>query len=198
MPNDFGFDFRATQAYVTDPSYATYEIGTGVNYPTTRTVNGVSLTFGWETVQLSFPGTRDRNSALDPRIAGISFNANNLLTVTYRVDLPATGVWSIGMSTGDGAGPNAQNNHIVINDTNTQVLDCSVNTTATQVGDAAKNVWTTAQWPGSNVMVNTTFSTTILRVVLGGTNDSNNSCIGHLRLTQIASPRRQLALMGVG
>lgn len=197
MAYDFGFDFRATQAYVTDPSYATYELcaggGGGTSYPTTRSVNGVSITFGWEqAVQ-----TRNRSSGIDPRLAGINFQGNSGSTYNFRVDLPASGLWSIGLGCGDAAAGNAQKNYIIIKDTTTQVLDCSVNTSSTQVGDAAKNLWSTAAWPGSNVLVPVTFSTTILRVQICGTVATDSSCLMTLRLIQ-SSSLSQLATLGAG
>lgn len=181
MPNDFGFDFRNTQAFVTDPSYATYVIGD--TYPTTRTVNGVSVTFGWET----FTGGagRDRSNTVDSRLAGINFTANTIATITFRVDLPASGAWNIGLALGDAAAGNAQTNYVVVEDGTTPLITFSPLSTSTTVfGDAAGNTWTPAAWPGSNVTVSKTFASTICRVVLGGTVAINSSCIAHLRLTQ--------------
>ena len=78
-----GFDFRNTAGFVTDPSGNTYILPTTA-YPT----KGSGFNCGW--VKTLPPQGRDRNSHLDPRLAGVSF-ANNGLPATFYVDLPAAG-----------------------------------------------------------------------------------------------------------
>src|SRR3990167_6684343 len=90
MAWDKGFDFRNTSAYVTDPADHTYVLHTET-YPTTR--NGV--TFGWSAGTID---SRDRDSGIDARLAGINFGA---ATGTFRVDLPATGDYDVRIASGD-------------------------------------------------------------------------------------------------
>lgn len=183
---DVGFDFRATSTFVTDPSCCTYEIGSAVDYPITRTVNGSSVTFGWESVTGTL-GPRDRSSSLDARLAGLANFANDgTSTGTFRVDLPSAGVYSIGLGIGDNT--HAQNTYLTVEDGTTSLISFNpIATTGSNYIDAAGNTWTNTTWPASNVMVSKTFSTTILRVKLGGTASTNSSVINHLRVTQVSS-----------
>lgn len=183
---DVGFDFRATQIFVTDPSCCTYEISTTVDYPTTRTVNGSSVTFGWESITGSGTfSTRDRSSGNDPRIAGVTQVTNDgTSTATFRVDLPNTGAYKIGLGFGDAT--SAQNTTLAVEDTSSAFITLSaVATTGTQYVDAAGNVWTSsATWVSSNVTVAHTFSSTILRLKLGPLSSTRSSVISHLRITK--------------
>jgi hypothetical protein len=197
MANDFGFNFRNTSGYVTDPSYATYVLP-NTNYPTTRSVNGVSLTFGWESSAGILTG-RDRSTSVDARLAGIFFTPNNGTGfATFRLDLPSTGIWTFALAQGDGAGGNSQNNFLQVKNTSSLLATYNTNTTATKWSDTASNTWTSAQWPGSNVTANLTFTTTICRVTLTAQSSSNSNTIAHFRVTQVI-PKAPggLALMGV-
>lgn len=64
---DFGFDFRATSRYVSDPNYATGVLGE--TYPHTyKNGDGMTLAAGWETIPATCAGvqTRDRTTSNDP------------------------------------------------------------------------------------------------------------------------------------
>jgi hypothetical protein len=192
---DVGFDFRATQTFVVDPSYATF-ITTGTNvYPTTRTVNGQQITFGWESQSVSIL-SRDRGTWADPRLAGINCQPNDGNTSVFRVDLPSAGTYAIGLATGDGVGNNPMNNHLSIASGSTSVLSLLVDS-GNDFGDASGQRWSAGAWPASNVEVQRTFAGTILRMTLGGVTDSNLTCMAHLRVTliQAGSP---VVPVGVG
>ena len=88
----FGFDFRNTSSFVTDPPGDTYVLATTA-YPT----KGNGLTYGW--VNTSLVQGRDRNAKLDPRLAGINF-ANNGSPATFYVDLPSPGTYNLSLAHG--------------------------------------------------------------------------------------------------
>ena len=183
---DIAFDFRATSGFVTDPSYATYCIGEA--YPTTRTINGYSVTFGWE----SGTGllTRDGSAALDPRLAGINFGGTGSV---FRVDLPDKGDVLVGLAVGDPRN-NPNTTTITVSDTVTNLISFTAIQTVNTVADATNTLWGVAAWPGSNISVTKTFTTTICRVsinTLGG--------LVHIRFTgNTASTLRNLPLLGAG
>lgn len=90
-------NFRATGGFVTDGAGQTFNIGaTGSDdvYPTTRS----GLTFGWATN--ADVDARDRSAAVDARFAGMAFNAA-MSYVSFRVDLPAPGSYTIRGAFGD-------------------------------------------------------------------------------------------------
>ena len=164
----FGFDFRNTSAYVTDPSTSTFQLcPTGTAnpaYPTTKSVNGQSITFGWESGTANVD-SRDRNSGIDARLAGINFVPSTAGgSGTWRVDLPSSGSWTLNMAMGDASG--AQTINLNVKDTNTTLF--SFANTAVASGsflDANGTAWTAANWPASNTSKTVTFTTTICRVV---------------------------------
>ena len=81
-----------------------------------------------------------------------------------------------------------QNNYISIASATSTVLSVQAITGATStpnVADAAGTLWGLPAWPGSNVMVQKTFGTTILRMTLGGTVGATFSCVAHLRVTSV-------------
>src|SRR5271165_7015275 len=82
-----GFDFRNTSTFVTDPSGDTYVLSTTA-YPT----KGNGVTYGW--VKTSLVNARDRNTQLDPRLAGINY-ATNGAPATFYVDLPSAGTYNL-------------------------------------------------------------------------------------------------------
>jgi hypothetical protein len=202
-PFDIGIDFRNTSGFVTDPSYATWEVGSGtVDYPTTRSnANGQSITFGWETTYMgAYPDTRDRSTGVDARLAGIAYMVNvNGSVVVFRVDLPALGTYSIGLGISD-QGSNQSTNYIQVSDDSVAIgsfnpathafislLPLSLQGTGLLTGDAAGNSWSNAAtWVSSNVPVSHVFSTTVLRVALGGTASAQNTVLNHLRVTRTA------------
>lgn len=181
---DVCFDFRATQAFVTDPAPCTYEISNAVDYPTTR----AGATFGWESMSASAVGPRDRSAAVDPRLAGLANIPNNgTATATFRVDLPIAGTYMIGLGIGDTN--YSQTTYVQLEDGAASLLSFSaLKTSAGQFVDAAGNLLTSSTWPAGNVKVSKTFSGTILRIVLGPATDSNSSVINHLRITYVAPP----------
>lgn len=179
MPWDKGFNFRQSAGYVTDGANETYVQGGGIgfdSYPTTR--NGV--TFGWEDTP---SGDRDRNNALDRRLAGMHYNTTGA-TVRFRVDLPAAGDYSVRLAMGD-ASNKSGNSFSELRDTTTvltSLTDEALN--ATHSKDITGTKHTFAAWPGSNSAQTFTFASTICRMALKQPS-SGFSAIQHLFLSQV-------------
>lgn len=157
-----GFNFRATAAYVSDPSNTTHVLAT-TTYPTK--VGGV--TFGW------LPGvvqSRDRSKSVDPRLAGINYVSNGT-PAQFQVDLPSPGTYIVSLALGDdGYGQCSVRCQV-------QFLDGNTNLGAVAGGmvpagnfyDDADNKWSAATWPASNVSKQITMAGTHLTVVVGTT-----------------------------
>lgn len=179
-----GFNFRASSGFVADGTNETYVLASDV-YPTTR--NGV--TFGWAVDPNTLGGgDRDRDAGIDRRIAGMHFIGNhNTSTDTFRVDLPAAGVYTVQFGVGD-AGANAKTNYIrILDDTVSLISFQPLNTLATPTfGDAAGNTYNAATWPSSEASVTKTFSSTICRVLIGDSLNGlgTDASIDHLFLTK--------------
>lgn len=191
---DAGFDFRSTLGFVTDPSYAQFVSGS-VNYPTTNTINGTSVTYGWESNIGGSPSDRDRcSSGVDPRLAGLNFVDNGGTdTATFRIDLPASGSYVLQLAATD-TGSNPQNPDIAIQDTNSTLATVNVATTggggcstSDQVADITNTLVTAGAWASAPGTLTETFSTTILRLKLGPQSASNSNVITFFRVTQQAS-----------
>ena len=178
---DKGFNFRATSGFVTDGASETYVLEDP--YPTTR--NGV--TFGWVTIT---ENTRDRDNAVDRRLAGINFQGNDggAIQRVFRIDLDAMGDYIISLAGGDDAA--------------TQTLECSFldnttvfahpgNATVTGVAeyvDATGVVRTQADWPTQHATIARTFASTIFNVRINdGATISNSSCLAHVFVSQVAT-----------
>jgi outer membrane protein assembly factor BamB len=174
---DKGFNFRKSQAYVTDGANETYVLGD--LYPTTR--NGV--TFGWGTNIANV--NRDRVATNDRRLAGVNQQTNNGTQVTFRVDLPAPGTYQIHLALGD-AGFGQANQYLQILDNTTVLMTIDkrgVGTAAQQFYDATGALLTNTTWPTSEKPTTLTFASTTLNVVIGSpTSVTNSSTLAHLRI----------------
>ena len=179
----FGFDFRNTKTYVSDPSGSTYVLATTA-YPT----KGNGATYGW--VKTSLVQGRDRSLKVDPRLAGVNFAANGS-PATFNVDLPSAGTYNLSLALGD-AGYQAcwVQCQIQFLDGNTVLATLSLG--STKLGyfyDAKGNNWSAAAWPGSNVSRQVTLSGTRLTVVIGTKTSSGDSTpIAFLGVAQASAP----------
>jgi len=163
-----GINFRATLAFVTDGANEDWisDPNTVIIYPYT-TVQG--NTVGWE--QTLGDSTRNRNSGIDRRLAGVHFNGNSA-QVDFRLDLPSASDYNIRLAAGDDS--YGQNVNISLLDTTTSLGALSSGTTSGsgKFKDAVNTEYSSANWPGSNASVTKTFATTICRFRLasGATN----------------------------
>jgi hypothetical protein len=159
---------------VTDP---------GGLYPTTRTVGGDSITYGWVT---DIPTTRDRNSGNDERLVGIHFAPGSANVLNFRVDLPAAGSYKVRLAIGDNDGAHSPM-HVLILDNTTTVLTRNEGTTAgNSYIDAAGTERTETNWVSSNAQSGIlTFATTTLFMRLDASVDLTT--IAHLEIEQVTS-----------
>jgi hypothetical protein len=160
---DKGWDHRASSPYVTDPANTTYWLGEA--YPTTR--NGVTAGF---TTDLS-ANARDRDSAVDPREAGMIFQNNTTgVQNVFRVDVPAPGDYSIRLALGDAGAAGLCAPYIQIRDGSTPLatIDHSSSVTSgTDMIDATGTTYSISAWPGSNTPITVTLTGTVLNFALG-------------------------------
>jgi hypothetical protein len=167
-----GINFRATAGYVTDGSGETYSLGEA--YPVTRG----GLTFGWASNQTS--NTRDRNSGIDRRLAGIVFQPNSAAATTFRLNLPSgAGTYRVRLALGDdGAAQDIR--AIVRNGTGGSAL-ATVNGSTLFVGEwfdaAGTRHESAAGWVANNATVELVFSADHLILELGGHSSGDKSSV---------------------
>lgn len=189
-----GFNFRNTSGYVTDSANETYVLGQAdAPYPTTRTINGQSVTFGWWA-----PGSRtnctngqstsifgeNASTIIDHRLAGANYVAplGSNICILFRVDLPATGVYNIRVALGDQLAAYTQTATIRDNNTSVGTVAASTATTSAHFLDATGTLYTTAAWPGSNTIVSPTFASQIFNFMMSD-NTSYNT-LAHIFIQQ--------------
>ena len=177
-----GFDFRASAQFITDPPGAT-DVIFSTFYPT----KGTLTTYGWS-YTANFV-TRDRNNAIDPRLAGVNYVTNGTPAAFY-VDLPAPGTYNLSLAMGDAGYPECS-------------VQCQVqfvdgdNVLATVTGgplnfgyfyDAQGNNWSTAAWPNNNVSLPVTLTGTQLTVLVGTNQHTGDATpLAYMGVTQVST-----------
>lgn len=174
MAFDEGFNFRSTLGFVTDPTDTQFVDGT-LTYP--QTAGGV--TFGW--ISISNVVTRDRNSGVDARLAGIHRTSGG--PQVFQVDLPATGQYEVRVAVGDANYPDTGINYALFDNT-TQVF--SFSNLSTSAGghflDATGVERTSvADWISNNAAVTYNFASTVLQLQI----DIGFAGVSHLRIVQV-------------
>ena len=190
-----GLNFRESVPYCTDPSspYNTVAV-TGDNYPTSRNdTGGNSITFGW--VDALSDGTRNRDSGVDCRLAGVNFSANSGTPRRFQLDLPATGDYTVCLALGDATSGNPDYTKIEIFDDTTakfNVTDADGidggNAPAWDDATGAEFTSAAAFFAGQTCQT-VTFATTTLIFKLGSTTaQSQSSSISHFYVGQEVAP----------
>lgn len=158
-----GFNFRLTPGYVNDGADALFA-GAGVTYPTAAG----NEAYGWES---GTPCFRDRSQNGPVELAGIACIENNGEQATFRIDIPAPGIYAIRLAVGDASW---QQEHVYV-----QVLDgdeiaipsrdsAGVNLNAGEYIDAAGTKFNTpTTWMSANTPITYEFKTSIVRLVIG-------------------------------
>jgi len=184
---DFGFDFRSTAVFVTDPTYAAPVLAE--TFPTTYT-NGLGQTMqaGWVSGGGNGTVTGLNRNVVDPRLSGINFISNTATPsfITFQVTLPAVGPWSITTAFGDTSG--AQNQYVVLADNAVAFLTyTNIATALDSFMDTNGTVFTRPNWISSNVPFVRLFSSATFTIQLGPNTPTgaNASTIAHLRLTNL-------------
>jgi len=195
---DKGFNARSTTAYCTDPANTTYYLGPNGSgdddsFPTTRN----SVTFGG-TANIS-DNRRNRDSAVNCRLAGSTFQENNTGAAEIRVTLPSTGTYRIHIAMGRANGAEAQQYFQLFDDT-TAFTSCYDAATASGAFVDATCVERTsaADWITNTVFVERVFTTTTFFLKYGcnnvsgncGGSTAGNTNISHVRIVSVdaASP----------
>lgn len=186
-------NLRATAGYVTDNAAETYCLGEA--YPTTR--GGV--TFGFATDQTA--NSRDRNNAVDRRLAGIVFKSNAAGTIGFTVDLPSTGTYDVRIALGDATG--AQNQLCVIKDNTTTLTTINAASTSGFFRDAVGVEYSAAGWPAANTAASLTFATTKLVLTLGNHSSATlSTTLAHISFVLTSggggSFTSRMSMMGIG
>jgi len=187
MAWDKGFDFRATDTFVTDPADCTYVLMEDTS-PTTR--NGA--TFQWtNSINLD---SRDRTTSGDTRLSGINFVAAGSASSVWDLTLPTTGDYDIYMAAGDQAA--TQRINLTVGDSGTAFITIAdvLTTDADFYIDASGAIRSRAQWIADSARGGTkvthTFSTTTLRLTIGNGGISDATTIAHLFVSQVAGAGR--------
>lgn len=183
----YGLNFRSTADFVTDDPDQTYVLAGVIPgaYPITR----AGVTFGYE-ANVGVVNANNRSTGVDIRLAG----AHNILNdeetvVSFRVDLPAPGIYAIRLALGDNA--LGGRTYVSLKDnTSTFASLGPIVTTSAQFADAEGTIHSAANWPANNVAIEHEFTSSILRLAISGTADtSGRSVIAHLALaSQGADP----------
>lgn len=189
----FAVNCRATSGYVTDTSPETYSLAnTDSAYPVSRG----GFTFGYTSVYGD--AERNRNNAIDRRFAGIHQCANSTQSV-FRVDLPATGLYTVRLAMGDYN--NDQLHWFEVFDNVTSKFSTSnVLSTATNFLDANGTSRSVAAWPGSNTpKTGVSFASTTFILKYGGNGVGvGNSALAHLYIEQEVTAVSMLSCLGAG
>jgi len=189
--DEIGINFRDTAGYISDGSNQTYiacSSGAGEAYPVTRG----GATFGY-TAGTWGDQCRNRDSAVDPRFAGVHGVSNNgSSAATVRLDLPEAGTYNVCVAAGDRY--NARNYHrieILDNSTSkhTATLSGSPATAEDSFMDATGVSRTRANWPSQNECVEIEFASTILNFKYGAVDSqSGDMTVTHLFVEKATAP----------
>jgi len=172
-----GFDFRATQAYVTDPSDCVFFGGNGGSGAGTNYSAGVTFTNDLFSMRAGYLGSdlvanlRDRSTAV-PKLAGTQWAAGIAFPAICQFDLPSTGNYSIRAAFGDPSGGAVEISNKfydgIIGSGETLFQTIGPVTLASGEFRDANNVTRTsaADWVANNVAITRTFTTTTFQLTL--------------------------------
>jgi hypothetical protein len=182
MARDY-FNMRETDTFVTDGAGETYFLcglagGTPRDdYPTVR--NG--HTFGIEDSDDlgggPYPRGRDRNAAVDPRLAGAHFCGNSAGPAPRNYRFDYSGAITVGVAAGEEA--NAASPYLDIRDSAGSKTIVSGSPSAANFLDAMGTNHTLADWAANNVGYSATFADYV-RIRVGDTGGSGNSMFANV------------------
>lgn len=181
---NFGFNFRSTQGYVTDPANTVGFFGNA--YPTSKTFGATNVNAGWD----GAVNIADRSTSIDPRLAGGNTISQNGTTRKFRVDLPVSGVWTIRLAMGNPSFTRAASFDILDSDGTTVLYSRSeVTVPAPQYLDATRVIRATAAaWVTSNASIDITFSGTAAFIRLNASTALVNE-ICHISFAKNTAPQ---------
>lgn len=195
---DAKLNFRSTSAYVTDGVGETEVISSpeasGGNmeaYAVTRE----TLTFGWLTPASG--GTRNRNSGVDARFAGLHFNENGNQE-TFELDGFTAGcTYDIHLAAGDQGNATATV-YFQLFDNATQ-FGSTINSStsgADRFLDATGVERTSANWDANNVAVTRVFASTVFKLKIGNNAATGTGIIAHIWAHQVSCPSASTLFKG--
>jgi hypothetical protein len=164
-----GINFRGTEPYVTDGADQTFCLAEGL-------LTRVGWQFGW--IAGTINGA-NRTTLNDVSLAGMNYGSSG----TFQVTLPSATDYLIGLAIGDTANQN-DFTATLKDDTTTLATLGPHPITANSYWDASDVERTAAAWPGSQALIQKTFATTTLKLVL---TDPGNFTIAHLFVSQVVS-----------
>lgn len=186
----YGFNFRATSGYVTDGSRQIFvDSSAGHDYPHTYDFGGGdTVTAGWTDRGGGYPQTRDRNSSVDARCAGMHYtdNGSSGLIRNFRIDLPGSN--TIVLAAGDH--DNAQDSgYISIRDSAGEKFNINhatgFTTAAAEFRDATDVLRTSvANWVSANAASASYTFTDYVLLRIGSASGTGISPIAHLAVVQ--------------
>ena len=177
-----GFDFRATDDYVTDPPGASSVLPQDL-YPTV----GELAMYGWQSGKKI--GAGDRSGSVDPRLAGFN-QVSNGSPASFYVDLPAPGMYNVSLAMGDDGYTQCWSQCRI------QFMDGSRVVAAVSGGqisagyfyDANGNPWSAAAWPMNNIPLQVAMTGTQLTAVVGTSNNTGDATpIAYLGVQQVST-----------
>lgn len=188
MSLDFGFNFRGTLGFVTDPLADAF-IAQSAGYSTTFTNgNGQQIAGGWVSAPTN---SLDRTaySGDSARVSGLAFT-NVLVTATFRIDLNTGSgggatTYQIRLALGDSIGATAGAYLEVFDDTTSLIALSNVSCGIDEYIDASGVTRTSnTDWATNNASVTKTFASTICKIVVGDASSGTFSGISHFRLVE--------------
>lgn len=201
MPSyNIGINFRATSGYVTDPTDSIYCLGDP--YPVTRNTvtTGQAVTFGWLESDATTPKdlaayTRDRDAGISPKLAGVNFKIGADLYI-FRIDLPASGLWTVRVAAGDADSSNDVDWDILNSDASTVLLSQAEASVTTGNWKDATGVTRTssADWVSNNASADITLSGTACYLRMNVT--TNATLMSHINFSQAASGQTVTSVTG--
>lgn len=174
-------NFRATGGFVTDAAKTHAQTVIAANYPVTPSA-GDSTGVGYTGVGASME-SRDRNAAYDPRIAGLHKIAAGS-SATYRINLPAPGVYEVSVAIGDANGGVVSECELFDNASSLGVLTSGTTSAAARWKDATNTELTNTTWPTSAVWVSKTFASSVAIFKMGNGGATPNW--SHVGIRQLA------------
>lgn len=177
-----GFDFCASSSFVTHNADCTYVLTTD-GYPTVRD----GFTFG--TISPATAVGANRDSTVDPRLAGVITRVSSASQWGWRLNLPAAGYYLIRLALGDATVAHGVNQYLTLGDNVTTLFAAGGITAAGHFIDATGVDCHLAVWPGSNAPALLRFTTAILILSLGHpVTTSDTSALAHLYVESAPAP----------
>jgi hypothetical protein len=183
----YGFNFRASSGYVTDPAGTTYAFANNFatdTYPDAAISSALGVNAGWYAT--SGMESFNQSTGADARLAGFQrLHADNEVN-GFRVDITA-GDADIRLAVGAQtyASPDAKAEAFDNATTRGVLVDQAGGVTANNFRDATDTLRSLAAWPGSNAAARVSIASGICIVKFGrGSGGSNRMFVAHMAVEE--------------